>query len=79
MPHANSKGAGQPAHPHSLISTFAFRCLDSVTLLVAIHESSRLQLVPVAEQAGLSLTLSKTPEDRFSCDMALFIFVIPVM
>ena len=29
MPYANNKGAGQPAHPHSLISAFVVCCLDS--------------------------------------------------
>ena len=28
--YANNKGADQSAHPRSLISTFLFRCLDSV-------------------------------------------------
>ena len=26
--YANNKGADQPAHPHSLISTFVVHCLD---------------------------------------------------
>ena len=30
MPYANNKGADQPAHPHSLISTFVVSCLDSM-------------------------------------------------
>ena len=30
MPYANNKGADQPAHPRSLISTFVVRCLDSI-------------------------------------------------
>ena len=30
MPYANNKGADQPAHPRSLISTFVVRCLDSM-------------------------------------------------
>ena len=29
MPYANNKGADQPVHPHSLISAFVVRCLDS--------------------------------------------------
>ena len=29
MPYANNKGADQPAHPRSLISTFVVRCLDT--------------------------------------------------
>ena len=30
MPYVHNKGADQPAHPHSLISTFVVRCLDSM-------------------------------------------------
>ena len=30
MQYANNKGADQPAHPRSLISTFVVRCLDSI-------------------------------------------------
>ena len=41
MPYANNKGADQPVHPHSLISTFVVRCLDSVILLLAIAEILR--------------------------------------
>ena len=34
--YANNKGADQPAHPCSLISTFVIRCLDSMICLLAI-------------------------------------------
>ena len=70
MPYANNKGADQPAHPHSLISTFVVRCVDSIIPILAKSKISRLWLVSVAEQAGLSLTWSQTPEDRFSHDVA---------
>ena len=33
MSYANNKGTDQPAHPHSLISAFVVRCLDSIPLL----------------------------------------------
>ena len=56
MPYANNKGADQPAHPRSLISTVIVRCLDG--------------LVSVAEQTDLSYAWSQTPEDRFSRDEA---------
>ena len=68
MPYANNKGADQPAHPRSLISTFVFRCLDSIMPLVSISKFSRLYLV--AEQTGLSHTWSKISEDTFSRDVA---------
>ena len=62
---ANNKGADQPAHPRSLISTFVVRCLDSIISLVFISETSSLYLVSVAAQAGLCLDWSETPEDTF--------------
>ena len=43
-------------HPHSLMSTFVVRCLDSVIPLVSISDISSPYLAAVAEQAGLSLT-----------------------
>ena len=74
MPYANNKGADQPAHPRSLISTFVVRCLDSMICIFAISKVSRFKLVSVAEQAGLNLTWSKIPEDTFSCDVAQLLF-----
>ena len=41
MPHANNKGADQPAHPCSLISAFVVRCKDRMIPLVYISEISR--------------------------------------
>ena len=70
MPYANSKGADQPAHPRSLISTFVVRFLDSIISILTISIVSRIQLASVAEQASLSLTWSETPEDTFSHDEA---------
>ena len=55
----NNKGADQPAHPHSLISAFVVRCLDSVIFLGSISELSSLYLASVPAQAGLSLTWSQ--------------------
>ena len=65
MPYVNNKGADQPAHPHSLISAFVVRCLDSIIPLVSISEISSLHLTSVAVQAGLSLTWSQTPKTVF--------------
>ena len=61
----DQKGADQPAHPHSLISAFAVRCLDSIMPLVSISELSSLYLGSVAAKAGLSLTWSQTPKTGF--------------
>ena len=36
MPYANNKGADQPGHPCSLVSTFVVRCLDSMICILAI-------------------------------------------
>ena len=38
MPYANNKGADQPAHSRSLISTFVVRCLDSTIWILAISK-----------------------------------------
>ena len=65
MPYANNKGADQPAHPRSLISTFVVRCLDSIIPLVSISEFSSHYLASVAEQAGLRLPWSQTPKTGF--------------
>ena len=73
MPYANNKGADQPAHPRSLISTFVVRCLDSMICILGISKVSRFYLASVAEQAGLNLTCSKIPEDTFSLDAAHFL------
>ena len=50
---------------HSLISGFAVRYLDSIIPIPAKFKLSRLKLVSVAEQAGLSLTWSKLPKTGF--------------
>ena len=65
LSYANNKGADQPAHPRSLISTFVVRCLDSIIPLASISEISNLYLASVAEQAGLCLTWSETPKTGF--------------
>ena len=65
LPYANNKGADQPAHPRSLISAFVVRYLDRVIPLLAIYEISRLWLISVSEQAGLSLIWSQTPKTGF--------------
>ena len=55
----------QPAQPHSLISTFVVRCLDSIIPLVSIPEISSLYLASVSVQAGLSLTWLQTSKTGF--------------
>ena len=70
MSYTNNKGADQPAHPRSLISAFIVLSLDSVMSLVSVTKISSLILAFVAEQAGLNLTRSETPEDTFSYDEA---------
>ena len=70
MPYANNKGADQPAHPRSLISAFVVCSLDSLIPPVSISKISSPNIASVAEQAGLSLTWSETPEDTFFHDEA---------
>ena len=59
------KGADQPAHLRSLISTFVVRCIDSIIPLVSISEISSLYIASVAAQASLSLHWSQTPKTGF--------------
>ena len=69
---ANNKDADQLAHPRSLISAFVVRCLDSIIPLLAQSIISRLWLVSVAEQAGLSLIRSQSPKTGFLVTKILF-------
>ena len=55
MSYANNKGADQPAHPRSLISTFVVRYLDSVMFQVSVTKISSLMLASIAEQASFDL------------------------
>ena len=66
LPYANNKGADQPAHPCSLISTFVVCCVDSTIPLLAIYDISKLWQVSVAEQVSLSLIWSQTLKTGFS-------------
>ena len=75
--YANNKGADQPAHPRSLISTFVVRCLDSIIPILAKSKKLSLKLVSVVEQAGLSFIWSQIPEDRFSPDVAQMRKAVP--
>ena len=63
--YANTKGADQSAHSHSLICIFVVRCLDHMTPIVSISEISSLNLASIAEQTGLCLTWSQTPKTGF--------------
>ena len=67
--HANIKGADQPAHTHSLISTFVIRLLKSIIFKLASCKIS----VSIAEQVGLSLTRSETTKPGFLATKAYMI------
>ena len=62
---ANNKGADEPAHPHSLISTFVIGLLESFISRHALSVISIFYLVSVAEETVLSLALSETPKTGF--------------
>ena len=53
---ANKKGADQPEHVCSLISTLVIRSLNSVIAKQAMCKVSVIQLVSVAEHIDWSLT-----------------------
>ena len=65
LPCANNKGADQPAHPCSLISTFVVCYLDNIILILAKSVISSIYLASVAAQAGLSLPWSQVPKTGF--------------
>ena len=70
MAYATNKSADQPAHPRSIISAFVVRCVYDLISKLVKPKIARLHLVSIVEHVGLSLTLSQTPEGRFSCDVA---------
>ena len=77
LQYANNKGADQPAHPRSLIrrsliSTFVIRCWDGIIPILAKSKISWLYLASEAEQAGLSLTWSKTLKTGFLMTRLIF-------
>ena len=53
---ANNKGADQPAHSHSLISTFVICLLESMISNLAISAISIFYLVSEVEQTGFGMT-----------------------
>ena len=61
----NNTGADQPAHPHSLISAFVIRLLESIISRLATGEISTFKLVSVAEETDLKLALLETPKTGF--------------
>ena len=73
LPYTNNKGAHQPAHPRSMISTFVIRCLDSIISLSFYIRN----LKPLASFCGCAgrfeSYLVENPKDRFSHDEALII------
>ena len=60
MPYANNKGADQPAHPCSLISTFVVRCLDSIMPVVftRLYESTGRAIAVTTASALASASAS---------------------
>ena len=61
----NNKSADQPEHLCILISAFVIPSLESIISKYAASEISIDQLVSVAEETGLNLSLSETLNTRF--------------
>ena len=59
MSYMSNKGADQPAHPRSPISTFVVHYRDSIIPIAAIAIFPRLFLASIAEQAGLIWRVEK--------------------
>ena len=66
MLYANNTPADEPAHMRSLFSIIVVRCLDSIILILAKSNISRLSQASVAEQVSLSLNWSDTLKTGFS-------------
>ena len=78
LPNANNKGADQPVHLCSLISTFVVRCLDSISLSFYIQNFKAL--ASFCGCAGrFESYLVENPEDRFSHDEAHLLLVPETM
>ena len=68
LPYANSKGEDQPAHPHSLISSFVIHRLDNIIPLLAVAGISSL----CSWADRFESYVVANPEDRFSRNEAQF-------
>ena len=67
MPYACNEDANKPAHTPNLISAFVVRCLHCRKYNTSsCYSKFQDQLAYVSEQAGLSHTWLKTPEQVFS-------------
>ena len=77
LPYMNNKGAGQSAHPCSLISAFVVHFLDSIIPLVFYIQNFKT-LASFCSWAGrIESHLVGNPEDRFSRGVAqLFLCLI---
>ena len=60
----NNKGADWPAHPCSLVSAFVIRIWESII--------SKLAIVYVVDETGLSLALSETPKTGFVASRPIY-------
>ena len=68
----NNKVVDQPAHPCSLISPFVICLLESIISKLATSKILIFQLVSVAEETGLSPTLSETPKTGFLASRPIY-------
>ena len=70
--YANNKGADQPAHPRSLISTFVVCCLDTILHVSLVFYIRNFK--PLASFCDCTdrfeSYLVENPEDRFSRNVA---------
>ena len=71
MSYANNKGADQPAHLCSLISTFVVHCLYSISRFYSQNFKTLASFWAV--QASLCLARSETHEDMFCHGVAHFL------
>ena len=73
LPYANNKGADQPVHPRSLISTFVLRYLGSIISILAISKNFKTLAFLCSWTGWFESYLVANLEDRFSRDVVLVI------
>ena len=79
MSYANNKGADQPAHPLSLISTFVVCCLDSIISLRFYSRNFKTLASFCGCTGPFESYFVENPKDRFSRNEAHIHMSVPLL
>ena len=77
MPYANNKGADQPAHSRSLISSFVVRFLDSIISLVS--RSEVVEAITTSRNCSISSSSSSSSRSCYSSSISICIFTLSLL